>query len=142
MTTPIFNLSDLNPTEAQFTLKTFPDKVFTLCRWSLRVRSWALRTYGGPEGLKQIFESRSIEKIAEMAYFMLKEKDQFPTQDDFFDNVCGPRDELALMTALMTTIGIGEPEIKKINEMLEGKGEPAPKPVAPKKKIGAKSSTR
>lgn len=143
MTSPIpLSLEDLKPQEALFELSTKPGQKLTLCRWSLRVRSWALKTYGGPEGLKQIFELQKIEEIAQMAFFMLKEKEQFPAGfDDFADSICGPIDEVAVIKALLSSIGIGEPELQKINDSMKG-APPPPNAQSPKKKIGAKSLTR
>ena len=144
-TLPI-SLEDLVPKESTFTLSTLPGKSFTLCRWSLRVRAWAIARYTS-EGLKEIFDKQKIDEIAQMTWFMLKEKDAFPAGLDgeggFLDNISSPRDQIGIITALLGSVGIGEPEIKKINDLVKSsKADPKdPKPKAPKKKIGAKSST-
>jgi hypothetical protein len=139
METIPLKLQDLVPKESNFSLSTIPGKTFTLCRWSLRVRAWALEKYT-PMGLKNIFEQQKIIEIAEMAFFMLKEKDVFPSQDAFFDSVVTIQDQINLITAVVGTVGIGEPEIKKLNEALgapPGPNEKSPKP----KRTGAKSLT-
>jgi len=140
--TPL-NLLDLVPRESTFTLAALPDKTFTLCKWSLRIRAWAKSKYTS-EGLKNIFEKQQIEEIAEMAYFMLKEKDDFKSLDDFFDAICSVQDQVNVIMALLGAVGIGEPEIKAIDDSLRKKevDEPQnPNVKSSKKKIGAKSLT-
>ena len=138
------SLFELSPQEATFSLSGENGKTFTLCRWSLRVRAWASSKYTN-EGLKQIFTEQKITEIAEMAFFMLKEKDQFKTQDDFFDAIVTIQDQINIIMALLKSIGIGEPEIQKINDSLPKETPAPPKAAAPiqaKPKIGAKSLTR
>ncbi len=140
------DLADLVPKEATFTIGTGAEaKALTLCRFSLRVRAWATSKYSSG-GLKMIFERQQIVEIADIAWFMLKEKEKFPKgQDEFFDAILTVQDQINLIKALMFTIGIGEPEIAQLEgaaKALEQKAAPNdPKPKAPKKKIGAKSST-
>lgn len=137
-----FDLMDLVPRETTFTLSTLPDKPLTLCRWSLRVRAWASAKYT-PEGLQNIFKTMKIEEIAEMAFFMLKEKDQFKSKDDFLDLIASMKDQFAVINALLGAVGIGEPEMKAVKEQLAKSAKESPDPLAksPKKRIGAKSST-
>lgn len=135
-------LEDLVPKESTFTLSTMPGATLTLCRWSLRVRSWATAKYT-PQGVKEIFEKQKIEEIADMAYFMLKEKELLTTKEEFLEQICTVRDQVNVIKALLAAVGIGEPEIKKIDDAL-AKGEvAAPKPTPlTAKRIGAKSSIR
>jgi hypothetical protein len=137
-----FKLEDLVPKETSFTLSTAPGKTFTLCRWSLRVRVWAKEKYGSDQ-LKTIFEELRIDEIADMTFFMLKDKEQFPGgKDEFLDLVTTTQDQINVVTALLGAVGIGEPEIKKIKDSMAPKGEtPDPKIKSPKKKTGAKSLT-
>jgi hypothetical protein len=141
MQTLPLRLQDLSPKETTFFLSTQPDKTFTLCRWSLRVRAWAMDKYT-PEGLKDIFEKQKIVEIADMAFFMLKEEGAFISQDDFLDAICTIQDQINLITALLGAVGIGEPEIEKINAAFEKAKTPNPNQPSPKsKKTGAKSLT-
>lgn len=133
------NLNDFVPKETALKLSTMPGVDFTLCRWSLRVRCWAMDKYT-PAGLKEIFDKMKIEPIAEMAYFMLKDKSAVPTLPEFLDLVCTVQDQINLTKALLGAVGVGEPELKKIDEAMKVAGLEPPKPKAPKKKIGAKSS--
>jgi hypothetical protein len=135
-------IMDLVPKETSFTLSTC-EKPVMLCRWSLRVRAWATDKYTSP-GLQKIFEEMRIQEIAELAYFMLKDKEQFKSQDEFMDAVSSMQDQLNLITALLGAVGIGEPEMKKIkNEMAadEAEEKPKEKKSQKRKKIGAKSLT-
>ena len=138
------NLADLSPQEAVFTLSTKPGQTFTLCRWSLRIRVWASSKYTS-QGLQEIFTKQMIEEIADMAWFMLKDKPAFNnSQDTFFDSIVNVQDNINVFKALLQTVGIGEPEIKNIEAAMP-KGTPSPKPKAPAKKnkrTGAKSLTR
>lgn len=143
-----FDLTTLMPKESHFILSTFPEKKFTLCRWSLRVRAWAVEKYS-TEGLKEIFEKVKIGEIADLTWYMLKDEDKasFPKgYDDFLDSVVTTKDQIAIVNALLGAVGIGEPEIKKIKESLEPNQK---KTLAitktkknPKKTRGSTSSTR
>lgn len=120
------NINDLAPQEATFELSNLEGKKFTLGRWSLKTRAWAFDTYG-PEKLKEIFEKQQILDLAAIAYYMLKEKDQFKSKDEFLDAVVTTQDILVVTKAILKTVGIGEPEIKKIVDAHERsqKKEPA-----------------
>jgi hypothetical protein len=127
------DLSALAPQEATFTLSGLPDKTLTLCKWTLRVRAWAFEKYGAKE-LQKIFAEHRILPLSEIAFFMLKEKDAFKSFDDFQDAVSTTQDYLAITKAILKSVGIGEPEIEKINDDLEkkAKANPDPNPTSPK----------
>lgn len=131
------DLASLAPQEATFTLSGLPDRTLTLCKWTLRVRAWAFDKYG-PEKLREIFEKHLIIQISEITFFMLKEKDAFKTFEEFQDAVVSTADQLNLTKALLKSVGIGEPEIDKINADLEKKAgkakkdKPDPNPASPK----------
>jgi hypothetical protein len=115
------NLQDLTPKETTFVLSDFPNEKFTLCRFTLRVRAWVLERYTSKE-LQGIFEDQKINDIALISYFMLKEKEKFPTLDSFLDAIVTIQDQISVMKALLGSIGIGEPEIQQINKSI---AEPA-----------------
>lgn len=119
------DLFDLVPVEATFSLSERPNEVFTLCKWSLRIRAWATQRYTA-EGLKIIFETQQIGEIADLAFFMLKEKSAFKSKDEFLECVVTLKDQIDLTKALLTTVGIGEPEIKKISDAVNKKPEETP----------------
>jgi len=126
------DLNSLAPKEMTFTLSGAPNTTLTLCRFSLRVRSWAFEKYG-PEKLKLIFERVQILEIAELAYFMLKEKDVIKSQNDFLDAIVTVPDQINLVKALLGAVGIGEPEIEQINATLKPPEEtPGPNAASPK----------
>jgi hypothetical protein len=117
-----------------------PQKL-TLCRWSLRVRSWAITHYGA-ERLAEIFKTQNLIAMGEISYYMLKEKELFPTLDAFLDAVCTPKDHLNMVAAMLGTLGIAEPKIEEIREAMKDANAPKQKPQRKKKKpIGAKSLT-
>lgn len=126
-----FNLMDIVPQEASFSVSGLPGKTLTLCKWSLRIRSWATTKYGD-NGLQEIFAKQKIQEIAHMAWFMLKEKELFPKgEDDFLDAISSMQDQVNVIKALLRTVGIGEPEIEKIQASIEAAGakpEAAPDP--------------
>ena len=136
MKTMPLELTDLDPQESTFTLSTQVGKTFTLCKFSLRVRAWAMQKYT-PEGLRDIFEKQKIIEIAEIAFFMLKEKAEFNSLESFMDSIVTIQDQLNLIMALLSSIGIGEPQFKKINDSLP---EIDDKKKVIKKKTGEKSS--
>lgn len=143
-------IHELKPVEATFVLEGL-EKPLTLCRWSLRIRAWANAKYT-PKGLEKMFLEQDIEKIADMAWFMLKEKEVFNNEmDKFLDAISSVRDQVNLIKAMLLTLGIGEPEIKQISEKFpEEKSIDAdmkkadasgPKPKSTKRKTGHKPST-
>lgn len=153
--TKALNLADLCPQEVTFELSPHPGKKFTLCRWSLRVRAWVTAKYTS-EGLNDIFRNTKILEIADIAFFMLKDTNPpfFISQAAFLDAIVTISDQIALIKALMGTIGIGEIEIKKLDAVIaknmaapqpgiEGLvPDPKAKPSPTKKRTGGKSSTR
>jgi hypothetical protein len=140
MNTLPLKLEDLEPKETTFTLSGTKDKKLTLCPFSLRIRAWCLNKYT-PEGLQEIFEKQKILEIAEIAYYMLKEKEEFNSLESFMDAILSIKDQINVITALLGAIGIGEPEIEKINNSLPQSKEEVKKKVILRKKTGEKSST-
>lgn len=145
----ILTIDDFSPRESTFVLTSAPDAPITLTPFSLRVRSWAMATFGADK-LKDIFEKQKIEEIAKIAFFMLKDKTRFKSFDDFQEAILTPRDHLALITAVLGSVGISEPKLEEIRKAIEpkkdaGEKKPDPKQERPKSKknsIGAKSSTK
>lgn len=128
-------LMDLVPKETQFKLSDYPDKEFTMGRWTLRVRQWATDKYT-PKGIERIFKTQQINEIADIAYFMLAEKDKkefFKTKDEFLEHVVTIQDQVNVIMALLAGVGIGEPEIEKLNQALQkdNEGEESPNEISP-----------
>lgn len=137
-----FELTDLVPREAEFVLSSKPNQIFKLRRWSLLIRSWAMERFGS-ERLELIFKHQQINEIAEIAYRMLKDEgNTFLNQDDFLDAVVSVQDQINLVKALLTSVGIGEPELAAIDKALGKREEkPAPKKKSTKPKTGFRPST-
>lgn len=124
-----FDLTELVPQDAVFNVSGC-DKPLTLGKWSLRVRAWAVKTYGA-QRINEIFTRQEIDEIADIAWFMLKEKDLFQNNKDLFlDAISSVKDQINLVTALLGAVGIGEPEIDKIKKAAEEKDGGAPDPNA------------
>lgn len=120
-----FDLTSLIPRESTFTISGMPDKTLTLRKWSLRVRAWATEKYGHV-GLQKVFAEQRINEIAELAWFMLKEKDLFEDKiDNFLEAISSVQDQVNLIKALLAAVGIGEPEIDQIKKTIE-KNTPKP----------------
>ncbi len=150
------DLDDLRPQESTFVLDLLPGKTLVLRHWSLIVKNWALKRFGGAVDVQIIFAEQRIDEIAELCFFMLKPESKLhfvdgsgePTLEKFFDSICSIKDQITIQKALLKTIGIGEPEFKKLEDKIAAKGEqekadPKPKrPKSSKRKIGAKSSIR
>ncbi len=137
-------LDDLNPQDTTLFLSTMPGIPIILERWSLYIRSWAMKRFTA-QGLELILREQRVEEISELAFFMMKDKSIFKTHDDFMRAVVTIQDQLAVVTAMLGTIGIGEPKLEEIRTAMKKKEaeSTAPKPLAPsQKKIGAKSSIR
>lgn len=113
-------LSDLDPQKATLQLSGKPEKKYTLNRFTLRARTWLRQKYT-PEKVKVIFENQSLPEISEIAYFLLEEKADFPTIEDFQDACATQQDFINLIQAVLTTIGISEPVVKKISKEYDEK---------------------
>lgn len=135
-------LEDLNPQDTLLKLSSHPEPIL-LERWSLYVRSWAMKRFGA-EGLQRILREQIIEDVSELTWFMIKDKSLFPTHGDFMRAVVTQFDQIAVLTALLGAVGIGEPKLQEIRAAMKKASEKpdAPKRSAPVNKIGAKSSTR
>jgi hypothetical protein len=143
------NIVDLVPKESTLKLERVPAEL-KLRHWSLLVKEWAKKRFGGPENVQVIFAEQRIVEIAELCFFMLKDQSKIhfqdasgtPSFDNFLDSIASVKDQIAIQKALLATIGIGEPEFEQIEKTIpKGATESAdPKPQSPKK-IGAKSST-
>lgn len=128
----LLNLTDLEVADAPLKLSRFPDRTFTLGAYTLRVQLWAIKTFG-EERLQHSIQRRDIETLCQLAYHVLKEKDVFPTYDSFLDAIYSHYDRTALTDAVLTTVGLSQPVLKKLAEDYEaqvkkGNGE---SPVAP-----------
>lgn len=128
------DLMSLSPQDAEFVLDARPGEIFTLRKWSIRSKQWAVEKYG-TQALDKIFRELSIVEICDITWFMLKDQNKFKDQEDFLENVCSVRDQIAVIKALLKTVGIGEPELNKIDAAMKEQGHSAPpKKASPKKK--------
>lgn len=107
-----FSLSDLKPQEATFKLDAFPDKEFTLKRFSLASQMWCTETFG-TERLRSMFETQHMPDIAKLCYYLLKDKTNM-SYENFLENICSYQDKINLISAILTTIGLSQPVLEQM----------------------------
>lgn len=107
-------LEDLKPAESTFSLYEKSGKVYTLKKFTLADQIWAKRTFG--DRLGEIFEKVDLPGIAELAHHLLKDKTDFPDFLTFAENIVTQEDKIGLIKALLTTIGVSQPVIQKLEE--------------------------
>ena len=128
------DLNDLLPQEAEFKLSKFPDKIYTVVEFSLYYQAWAKKRYGAD--LKTIFENQALPEISEMVHHMLKNKNDFPTLEDFQKAILTQQDRVSVMQAVIKSIGLSQPIINQIaKDNLEGNA------ISPSQPTGAQSTT-
>lgn len=115
--TPL-SIDDIKPTKATLSLSSGYE--LTLEPWSLYIREWAITKYGA-SGLDQAFKTQSVKELSAIAYKMLEpaSRKKFETLKDFRKAVLSPRDMLNLMTAVIKTIGLSEPQMEEIADAIE-----------------------
>lgn len=106
-----FDLNDLKPVESTFKLSN--GKEYTLKKFSLAAQIWMHQRFGA-EKVQQIFEKVSIPEICETVHFLMKDKSDFPTFLDLAEAITTQADRLAIVQAIIETIGISQPMIDKI----------------------------
>ncbi len=137
MANKALSMDDLVPKEADLVLSSHPGKTFTLKKITLFEQLYIRRKYG-EEMLGQIFTDLRVGEISEIAYYLLKDKADFPSIDDFQTAIVTSKDRVNLIAAMFETVGVSQPIIDKLNE--EEKAALKKKAQAPKKPIGEKSS--
>jgi hypothetical protein len=107
------DLSDLKPAEAHFHLSGKGEKQYTLRKFSLASQIWMKERFG-QDKIKTIFENQSIPEISELVYYQLKEPHGFHSLHEFQEEILEQKDRIAIMTALLKTIGISQPVVEKL----------------------------
>ena len=128
---------DIRPSESPFKLQNFPDKTFSLRPVSLLDRIWLNENFGQEE-IKRIFLQQDFKGIGTIAYQLLKDKEEFPDLNSFFSQIIGPADLLAIITALMKSVGVDNALMKKMGATVD---EKKPKPQKGRKRTGGNSMT-
>lgn len=129
------NLNDLKPEEAVFELSEFAGQKFTLKKFSLNAQLWMNERFG-VEQVKGIFENRRLAEISEVVFFLLKDKSVITSLEQLREAIVTNQDRVAMMGALLKTIGISQPVMDKLKEDVEkGNAESL------NQLIGAQSST-
>lgn len=122
------DLNDLQPTEAQFELSTYPGKAHTLKKFSLAVQVWIEKRFG-KENVDAIFSDQRVGDISEIIYFMLKDKIDFPSLEVFQESIVTQKDRVQIYDALFKSIGISQPILEKLSKEAQVEGNaPGPTP--------------
>lgn len=122
-------LEDLLPEEAALELS---GKKFTLNRMTLRGQVWLKNKFKSEDDptaektMTRIFSDQAMEEISEIAFFLIKEKDQVKSVGDFQDLVVTQADRKKLIQALLTTLGISQPIIDKLAKQENAPGNEQP----------------
>lgn len=133
-------LDDLKPKEASFTLPDWnPTQILTLKKFSLNARIWAKQTLG--EKFHVELSNQNLEATAQLAYFLLKEKNIFPTEESFFEAVCSPADQYNLICAVAETLGVDARLMKELTKDSENPQIPQTETHLPANPIGEASTT-
>lgn len=120
----MLDINDFTPEKAELKLADKPGKTYTLNKVTLRRRIWIQNKFN-EDKIREIFERNSLPEISEIAYYLLEEKTDFPTIEDFQDAVVTKQDFINLTKALLTTIGISEPALNKLlDEEKKSQGNP------------------
>lgn len=122
------DIQDLQPEEAVFEVSGKPGKLYTLNKLTLRGRIWLNKRFT-QEQIKSMFETQNIGDVSEIAYYLLKDKSDFPTLEEFQDSFVTQKDFVALMKSLLATIGISEPVMQELSKEYDSGNVPSP--VAP-----------
>jgi hypothetical protein len=122
-------LQDLVPEETSFKLHKTGNKQHAICAFSLRVRIWIQKKYSN-EAFKEILEKQKTAEIAELVYFMLKDKTDFPTLDDFYDAIRTPVDTLEIFKCVLHSMGISDDRAAELAKESENPKAKAPSQIA------------
>lgn len=125
------DLTDLKPEEAALSIG---GKEYALKRVTLNTRIWLEKRFKKGE-LKEIFSEHKLAEISEIAYHLLKDKTDFPTLEVFCESFSSMNEIVALMMALLKTIGISEPVLKNLTDTDQGNVQ------SPSEQTGAQFST-
>jgi hypothetical protein len=119
------DLNDLQPKESKIVLSEKPGKTYTLKKFSLAAQIWLRDTYG-PDKIKDIFENQRLGEIAEIAFYLMKDKSEFKTPIEFMECIVTQQDRINLIEALLETIGISQPIIDQLSKEYDEKNVESP----------------
>jgi hypothetical protein len=157
-------LTDLIPEFAKFRLAATGDHEHTLRPVDLGDRAWVTRTFGSYNEIERIFARQDMEAISKIVFHQLVDKSPFAQieEDEWDDDgvkigtrkvggyrlvmraLRSPMEMIALMNALIKTVGISEPileELKKGVEAANREEKKSAQTTLNPKSTGKKSST-
>ncbi len=119
----MLNLNDLKPKEFDLELSERPGKPFTLKKFSLASQIWVSNRFQN-DNIEEIFKNQRIGDISEIAYYLIKDKHGL-SLEQFQELVVTQKDKVALIQAMLETIGISQPLIAEITKAQESGNAPA-----------------
>lgn len=123
-----FKLTDLKPQKTRFVISGHRDKTGELIPlyfkpFSLNAEIWMSDRWT-PPAIHMIFEEVKMRELSELAHFLLEDKSDIRTVEEFREMVLGNDDKVELLRALMEAIGISRPLQEKIEKASEKKSLP------------------
>ncbi len=108
-------LDDLIPQETEITIN---GKKYLLAKYSMKAKRHFLSKY--PNFIDKLKEENNELIFSEIAYFLLKDKTDFPSFDSWEENVCSIKEQMDMVTAVMQCMGINKtPYTDKDKEIFE-----------------------
>lgn len=154
-------LTDLFPETGTFKLKSTGDHEHRLRPVNLIDRAWITRTFGEGNVLQAMFEKSDFASITKLVFYLLEDKSPFPAGeiDDLGENfevvkrkvagperimqaIVSPAEQIAVMKALLKTIGVSEPMLDAISQDLAAAGDAEKKRAASPRPTGKKFVTK
>lgn len=154
-------LTDLFPETGVFTLSGTGDHEHRLRRVSMEDRAWIAQNVGDEQAVEKAFATSDLHSLSRLVYHLLEDKTPFASEEreewnedgellgtrkfggvrKLRASIAGVADHIAVMKALLKTIGISEPILDDLQKDLT-EAEAAEKKRSPKKSTGKKSSTK
>lgn len=129
------DLNDLKPKEAELELSERPGKKYILKKVSLATQIWMENTFG-KERIEKMWKNTDLGDISNLGYYLLKDKSDFASLNDFQEAIVTQADRMALVSAILTNVGISQPILDDLN-----RGDAPKKDESPVPPTGANSTT-
>lgn len=143
-------LEDLQPKGAFFTLKALPKKKIYIRPITAADEIWLTEKFGGR--LQEIFNNSLMKEMCQIVFHQLANQAIFKKQNVtiysedtgeqlkkeiggyrlLLSLISGPAEKEAMILALLTTIGLSRPVVKKIINAAVAEAKKKQKPIGPK----------
>jgi hypothetical protein len=153
-------LTDLFPETGMFTLRATGDHVHKLRPVSLADHAWLEQNLGGKEAVEKAFSTQDLHALSRLVFHLLEDKTPFAAEEveEWSEDgellgtkkvggaaklrafIRGTSEQIAVLHALLTTIGISQPILEKLEKEID-QADAAEKKRVAQNLIGKKSST-